>query len=242
MSRSQKNEEKGPKVPAYIVTFSDMVTLLLTFFVMLLTLAVQDPSRYKMGRNSFIKSMRQLGLGIFTGWKVTPDFGEVKVKYYVSEPDKQSKIRTVDAKKENLQRLFKEIAQSMKTTPSQIVAQKANFSVTNISFSPGGAQLNEPAKRFLIQFAANLEQDAGFQRVKLYVLGLANDEQNEKKQWILSAMRAQAAADFLTNVLPSHLRCPVYSWGAGSGGRWVTRDSPVSEHSQILIGVLSVND
>ena len=244
MSRERKAtaEEGGPNVPAYIVTFSDMVTLLLTFFVMLLTLSVREPHRYEMGRNSFIESIRKLGLGIFTGWKVTPDFGEVKVKYYISDPDKQSKVRTVDAKKENLQRLFKEIAQSMKTTPSQIVGQKADFSVTNISFSSGGAQLNEPAKRFLTQFAANLEQSVGFQRVKLYVLGLAGDEENEKEQWILSAKRAQAAADFLAGILPSHLQCPVYSWGAGSGGRWVTQDSLVSKHSRIMIAVLRVNN
>lgn len=238
----RKNEEEGPRVPAYIVTFSDMVTLLLTFFVMVLTLAEREPHRYQLGRNSFIESMKKFGLGIFTGWKVTPDFGEIKVKYYVSDPDKESKIRTIDARKENLQTLFKRIAQSMKTTPSQIVAQKADFSVTNISFSSGGAQLNEPAKGFLTQFAANLEQSVGFQRVKLYVLGLAGDEEDEEEQWILSAKRAQAAADFLAGVLPSHLECPVYSWGAGSGGRWVTQDSLVSKHSRIMIAVLRVND
>ena len=39
MSRKNQTPEiLPPKVPGYIVTFSDMVTLLLTFFVMLLTL------------------------------------------------------------------------------------------------------------------------------------------------------------------------------------------------------------
>ena len=145
-------------------------------------------------------------------------------------------------KKEKTRRVFKKITRVMEAKRSQIVAKKNDFSVTNISFSPGESQLNEPAKKFLTQFSVNLQQDIGPGEVKLYVLGLARDEQTEKKQWILSARRAQAVADFLKRLLPSQLQCPVYSWGAGPGGCWVTRDSPVSKRSQILIAVLRVND
>lgn len=96
-------------------------------------------------------------------------------------------------------------------------------------------------KKFLTQFAVNLQQDADSEGLKLYVLGLARDERGEKEQWMLSAGRAQAVADFLKHLLPSQLQCPVYSWGAGSGGHWVTRDSSVSDQSQILISVLRKN-
>jgi len=48
-------EEGSPKVPAYIVTFSDMTTLLLTFFVMLLSLAkMQDPELFNKGLGYFL--------------------------------------------------------------------------------------------------------------------------------------------------------------------------------------------
>ena len=126
----------------------------------------------------------------------------------------------------------------MGTKRSEIVAQKSNFLVTNISFSPGEAVLDESAKRFLTQFAVNLQQDTDSGEVKLYVLSLARDERTEKRQWISSARRGQAVADFLDDILPSHLECPVYSWGAGPGGCWVTPDSPVSKQSQILIAIL----
>ena len=60
--------EEKQKVPAYIVTFSDMVTLLLTFFVLLLTLAqVQDPELFNRGRDSFFESIRYCGLGNLLG-------------------------------------------------------------------------------------------------------------------------------------------------------------------------------
>jgi hypothetical protein len=122
------------------------------------------------------------------------------------------------------------------------VAQRTDFSVTNISFPPGRALLNEPAEKYLTQFALNLQQDAGAKNIKLYVLGLADDERTEKAQWILSARRAQVVADFLNDVLPSQLQYPVYSWGAGPGGLWVGRGSSGYKESQILIAVLRGND
>ncbi len=71
MSREHRVIKEGsPKVPAYIVTFSDMVTLLLTFFVMLLSLAsVQDPELFNRGRGAFAQTIKDLGLGILYGKK-----------------------------------------------------------------------------------------------------------------------------------------------------------------------------
>jgi len=246
--KNQVIEEKGCGAPAYLVTFSALVTLLMLFFVLLLTLAnVQDEGilgkgRYAETQESFLRSIKTFGLGVLSNGKTTPDFGNIKVKYFISNPDKQVEGRTIDAGEEGLRRVFKDVSRSAKTMPSQIVAQKTNFSVTNISFSPDDSQLNESAKKFLTQFAVNLQQDTDSGEAKLYVLGLARDERTEKRQWILSARRAQAVADFLQHLLPSQLQCPVYSWGAGPGGCWVTRDSPVSKQSQILIAVLRVND
>ena len=234
-------KEEGSKVPAYIVTFSDMTTLLLTFFVMLLSLAsVQDEGLFHKGRESFLKSMRQLGLGVLYGRKQGPDFGHTKIKYFISRPDNLFEGRTIDAKGEGLRRIFKNVSRSMKTMRSQIIGKMTNFSVTNIRFPPGDATLSEPAKRFLTEFCVDLQQTPDSKAIKLYVLGLARAGATEKEQWILSSRRAQAVADFLQDILPA--KWPVYSWGAGPGGDWVARDSPISRQSQILIAVLRPND
>lgn len=240
---SKKKQQSSPKVPTYIVTFSDMVTLLLTFFVMLLSLTdVQDPELFNVTRDAFVKHINSFGLGMLMGKKIGPEFGNVKPKYFIAEPDQNFPVRTIDAREEKTRRMFKNVTQSMKTMHSQIVAERTDFSVTNISFPPGQALLNEPAEKYLTQFALNLQQDAGPENIKLYVLGLADDERTEKAQWILSARRAQVVADFLNDVLPSQLQYPVYSWGAGPGGCWITRDSPVYKESQILIAVLRGNN
>lgn len=240
---SKKMQDTSPKVPAYIVTFSDMVTLLLTFFVMLLSLTtVKDPEMFNMTRNAFIEHINTFGLGMLMGKKMSPDLGKTKYVYYITNPDKNSDVRTIDGNEENIRRIFKKITQSMEAMPSQIVAQRTDFTVTNISFPPGRALLNGSAEKYLTQFALNLQPDSGPKNIKLYVLGLAGDERTEKAQWILSARRAQVVADFLNDVLPSQLQCPVYSWGAGPGGHWVARDSSAYEKSKILIAVLRGND
>jgi hypothetical protein len=61
-----------------------MVTLLLTFFVMLLTLAnMQDPSLFNVGRNSFLESLNKFGMGSLFGGYHNPLFGHVKIKYFI---------------------------------------------------------------------------------------------------------------------------------------------------------------
>ena len=238
LNRERRAEEKkGSSIPAYIVTFSDMVTLLLTFFVMLLSLAnMQDPELFSIGRNSFLESMNKFGMGSLFGGFQDPLFGHVKIKYFIDRPDALYEDRTIDATDEDVRRIFQKMDKSVTTMPSQIVAGKNNFSVTNIRFSPGEAVLSEAAKGFLREFCLNLQQDADSRAAKLYVLGLAGEEKSEKQQWIVSAKRARVVADFLKDAFED--RWPVYSWGAGPGGCWVEQESPVYAQSQILIAVL----
>ena len=249
--KSKTSEEQGPKVPGYIVTFSDMVTLLLTFFVMLLTLAdVQDPELFDKGRDSFIESIRYIGLGSLIGRQQKPNLGSIKTIHYIPNPDQTSNRRNIDAKAEELYRIFETLKQSMTTMSSQLTAEQVNFSVTNIHFLPGSTDLDKPAMTFLTDFCRDLHLSTSGRPGILYVLGLAPDATTEKEQWILSARRAEAVARFMRDNLDlaaagaqqgfseSLLNWSVYSWGTGPGGEWAGPDSFISEHSQILIAIL----
>ncbi len=252
----QSSKEEGHKVPAYIVTFSDMTTLLLTFFVMLLSLAtVQDDELFHKGRDSFSYAIQSLGLGMFTGNKPKPDLGYYKVKYFIDEPDKSYKGRNINIKEEKIRLLFNELSQSMKVMPLKIAAKKNNFTVTKIHFARGDARLDESAKHFLGGYCSQLQQNYGSRPVKIYVLGLAADQTGAKEQWILSAKRAKAVGDYLRGILSSGpgfqaqrgtfenwSKWSVYWWGAGPGGDWFRQDSAISEQSQILIAVLRVDE
>ena len=74
------------------------------------------------------------------------------------------------------------------------------------------------------------------QSLTLYVVGSAKDEKSLRNQSLVSAKRAQAAADFLRASLPKDIQWKIYSWGAGPGGQW--KSSGPIEDSQILIAVL----
>jgi len=148
--KRQAIKEEKPKVPAYIVTFSDMTTLLLTFFVMLLSLAtVQDDEMFHKGRESFSYAIKTFGLGMLVGRKPKPDLGYYKVKYYMDEPNEAFVGRSINTKEEKIRKLFNELNRSMKCMPSVMAANKTDFTVTNIRFAQGDARLDESAKQFL---------------------------------------------------------------------------------------------
>jgi len=239
LRKKHRIEESSAKAPAYIVTFSTLVTLLLSFFIVLLSMGTtQDKTLFDRGyQGGFLESFKR-GFGI----RQTFDFKSLGKKYSISEPDEGYEGKTPDVNTERLRRIIKKLSQSMNIRPSPIAAQKTDFSVTDIHFSSGEAVLDEPAKKFLSEFCLNLQQNPGSEAIKLYVLGIAGDQENEKEQWMVSARRAQAVADFMKNTLPEGLNWPVYCWGAGPGGEWVEQHSTTSKQLHILIAILRGND
>jgi len=238
-AKSKKEENDGPKVPAYIVTFSDMVTLLLTFFVMLLSLASdQDPELYNKSRDAFISSLNNIGLGMLQGHKQSPGFGKQLVKHTIRNPDEETDVRTIDADAERRRRIFRKVSNSMDTLKSQIVGESIQYNVARVHFDPSGFTLNLDSKKYLDQFSRNLAQDTQAAQRKLYILGMAADVRGLKQQWILSAKRAQVVAEYLGQVLPNTGQYPLFSWGAGAGGNWVDDSGFASAESHIFIGML----
>ena len=240
MSRKKKTSDQGgPKVPGYIVTYSDMVTLLLTFFVMLLSLAEQqDPELVSSGRDAFVQAINGFGLGMLFGKEERYREGGIKVRHAVEDPEQAVDDPALDATEEQLQRLFDQVEEMMITKPSQLVAEEIDFTVTKVRFEPGSHALSESAEAYLSEFCQNLQGHVGAGQRTLYVLGLAPDSTSARQQWTLSARRAQTVADYIDETLPADLGWSVYCWGAGPGGKWSSRDSIVSENQHIMIAVM----
>ncbi len=237
--KRQTPELLPPKVPGYIVTFSDMVTLLLTFFVMLLTLAnEQDPALFNKGRDSFIRSMAYVGLGMFFGRQNTATLGNAKTRHPISQMEETNSGRTIDAKREMTRRVLQQITSQAKVIPSDFVASKARFWLTSVRFAPGEAELDEEDKRALRRMYRTLSDVGNLENTRLYVLGLAAEAATPAKQFQLSARRAEVVAQFLNTTFGADLAQPVCSWGAGDGGDWVGSGSMISDKSQIVIGLL----
>ena len=247
MSR-KKVAEEAVQVPLWIITFSDMTTSLLTFFVLLLSMGqMRDETLFDHGQAlTFLESVK-VGFGFRKG----VDFGELKIRHYIPPPNELPDGRNIDAKGEEISQILSELSRSMNTLPPVIYSQKTNFIVTDIHFTPGQTNLDDAASKFLKEFCRDLNLGIDGKPGMLYVLGLAPDEKTEREQWLLSAQRAEAVAGFLRDNLnlagdlqkrPDLFETPprwsVYSWGAGPGGDWVGPDSLMSQRSQILIAVL----
>ena len=232
----KKIEEEGPNVPAYIVTFSDMVTLLLTFFVMLLSMAqVQDAALFNKSRDAFREYIDCYGMGMLSGKKIVAEMGEVRTRYFIPDSDEDVTARSLDSENETLRRLFREATQSVRKGQSQVDVRASDYAVTDIRFSGRTPVLKESDQSYLKHFADGVKRQARSTKIELYVLGLANDQPAEKNKWITSSLRAQVVARYLKE---AGLQCPVYAWGGGSGGHWLKEGSPISKESQIFIAVL----
>ncbi|MCF7955418.1 MAG: hypothetical protein K9M75_06420 [Phycisphaerae bacterium] len=239
MSRNiEPPKEEKAKVPTYIVTFSDMITLLLTFFVLLLSMATEqiDDAKFEKGRDALIDAMSNVGIkGI--SFSTKPTMGKVESTLHpVENNEKFTQEEALDATEEVVRRIFKELEKQMKITPAQITGKSPDFRPTSIKFKKDGAVLNESSMNYLKKFSFNLQENIGNQNLTVYVVGLAQDEKSLQKQCLVSAKRAQVAADFLRESLPEGLRWKIHSWGAGPGGQWKT-NGPVEE-SQVVIAVL----
>jgi flagellar motor protein MotB len=240
-------EEKGESAPLWIISFADMISLLMAFFVMLMTMATAKSGKlcnegegiFEKTLYGFRKSIAGYGLpGLLGAADEGLQFDSSKIYYPISDGNSPDALRTIDATGEKTQRLFRQLRTRARAYEAQVRGQNPEFVVLPVAFAPEQATLSEPAKQTLNTFAKNLQGVAPAEGLQIYVVGLAPDEPDEIRRWLLSARRAQAVTDFLRNEFPSQADCRIFSWGAAAGGDWVKKDGPIAQQSQLAVAVL----
>jgi flagellar motor protein MotB len=239
---SIKPEESKAPVPSYIVTYSDMITLLLTFFVMLLSLASTqvDEHKFVAGRHSFKTAIADFGLsGFLINQKSGPELDHPKPKYRIDEGQDEENDRSIDAETEMVRRALLDVERMMKISPSHICGMDKTLLQPGIEFQPGSWDIDADDRKKIATMCEQLKADYVHQEPILYVLGLAADAKNDKQQWIVSSQRAKTVADAIRTQIPENLKWPVYCWGAANGGEWVGRNGQTTMNNHILIAVLT---
>jgi flagellar motor protein MotB len=242
-------EEQGEKAPLWIISFADMISLLMAFFVMLLTMAdtqsgkLCNPGEGVFERTvfGFKSTVSGLGLPGLFGKAGEPAYFEYgKSHYNVAGDSNDVEGRVIDASEERVRRLFGQVRKGMKTYSRLQKSTRINFAVTPIVFEAGQAELDEDDKRFLKKFGANLEESGNIQ-TDIYIMGGATEKLPEEQQWILSVRRAKAAGDYLRSVMSERRQVPVYCWGSGENLQMVGTEAGGQRQPQILIAVLNTD-
>jgi flagellar motor protein MotB len=244
MARRARPTEEEEGAPAWIVSFSDMVTLLLAFFVLLQSFAkVQDPELFFVGQGSFKQAIAGLGVPSWLfGRKDKPRMQSPKVKHPVDEDPKGQPSSTVlDAEDEKIRKAFDDLQKELETTAVDLAQETVRVEATPIRFDADATSLGEDARRYLRQFVLEARQAVRAEFVRLEVVGLAADVSDPRLQWSLSARRARAAERYLDQLLravPGRRRWRTCSWGAGPGDRWCRRHGiPIAETTIVIVVV-----
>ncbi len=223
----EEDENQGP--PGWIVSFSDMVTLLLAFFVLLQSFAtIQDEELFYKGMGSFRRAIDGFGIPKWVfGKKDRPRREHAKVQHPTeSDPDDPSRRREINPDDDRIRQLFEQLKQDTRNRSEDVEQTEMNASGPSIRFEPGQAELAPDGRRKLAESARTLVETLHRASIDIYVVGQAPDAGGEAEQWALSIARATAAADVVRAVFAedrSTVKWRVHPLGAGGGNEWCRR-------------------
>ena len=189
-------EEKKAGAPAYIVSYSDIVTNLLAFFILLQVFAShQDPELFNAGRGSFIRALDGFGIpGLIFGSEQRIDMEGDSPAYIVDGPESGGEtVHTKDAEAQRIAELLERINESFK---AEAVGEGRGTPVvlaTSLRFRRGEAVLDERGEAYLRGLWEDLLSFGRGGEVEVEIRGYAEDEGSSSRKWAVAAARASAA-------------------------------------------------
>ena len=192
--RSTRWRDSGRSgAPAYIVSFSDMMTLLLAFFILLQVFANhQDPELFYQGKGSFMRAIEGFGVpGILLGKERRTAFSSKRPSYIVESAEQgRESDRIVDAEAERISDMLNQIQERFQVDPVVASPKKPLVLATAIRFARDKADLSSGDRDYLRALWKDLVAFAGSHRVEVAVRGFAQDVRRPDRRWAVAAARA----------------------------------------------------
>ncbi len=148
-------EDPKPGIPAWLVSFGDMMTLILTFFILLVALApTQDAIKVAKGIGSFEVALRGHGMpGMLTGDEERAIFDKVRARFGLPPEDDPDRIdASIEASKLELLRV--ESIERLKGSQELRIEDV-------VRFSPGSAVLTGKQQEAIERRGAELAPGTG---------------------------------------------------------------------------------
>ncbi len=252
LERRERDEEKKPKKDsgggdgnpnAWMITFSDLVNLMITFFVLLLSMSSLDAKKVKQTFEAFSEVAYVLQGSEYR--EVRPEIiqtvdpfifstvAEGLVKYLKESDEK--------VRRSIMQKLAKTFAQKVFRKFIKIEVEKEHpevYLANNLLFVDGSAELSEEAKKFLREFSEILKID----KFKLRVEAHTNLEPKDKKRyptsWDLALNRSVNVVSFLTEkvgVSPRDLSASAYGAPYNIPARHISTDFAEKRQVKLIL-------
>lgn len=198
MAKKKKKQDTPPRgSPAWMATFSDMTTLLLTFFVLLLSMANFDPIRYQLTVESL-----QTSFGVLESFPTVPIHPIIEIpKKTGDEQKKKRSLEDAEEIKEIVEKQKLEDAVKVEITDKGIAILLRD----PVGFASGSAELKEQGKEILKDISEVIKKNP---ELKVRVEGHTDDvpirSQRYRSNWELSSARSLSVVELLASQTGIH--------------------------------------
>jgi len=195
MKVRKETPKKG--APAYIVSFSALMTIMLTFFILMCAMAnEQEAGLVAAGTGSFVHNINSFGLpGLLPGHRHTVDLGDGRPQFAIPE-HLLEEARPSDA---NI--LYRRVISIDPARLPRVLIKHFEREDTlriplDLEFNYGSAQITPESKRYLRPLLARLRMVPYRIRIEAHVGQNFLFSRQYKNPWQLSSARAAAIARF----------------------------------------------